>query len=225
MLRIGRRIRSLDTVIAWTVVLLTAGTQAAPLDTTADAVLGQPDFTTNLPNQPGGLPAGNNLSISNAAHVAVGPDGRLYLSDSDNNRVLSWPDAASFASGDAADLVIGQPDFVSSTPNNGGVSASGFFLPQGLAVDAAGNLWVTDAFNSRVLKFNNPLTDATPTEADLVIGQPDRATVAEAGNADPTQLKRRVIERLRNWTGGSLDHDDVTLMAIQLDEHGGAHAE
>ena len=160
-------------------LVIQAAAQAAPLDTTADAVLGQPDFTTNLPNQPDGLPTGDNLSISNAAHLAVGPDGRLYVSDSDNNRVLSWPDAASFANGEPADLVIGQPDFLSSAPNNGGVSASGFFLPQGIAVDAAGNLWVTDAFNSRVLKFNNPLIDATPTEADLVIGQPDFVSNAE----------------------------------------------
>ncbi len=156
-----------------------AEAHAAPFDTTADAVLGQADFTTNAPNQPAGLPTAANLSMSNAAQVAVGSDGRLYASDADNHRVLSWPVAASFANGDAADLVIGQPDFFSGAPNNGGVSASSFFLPQGLAVDAAGNLWVADAFNSRVLKFNNPLTDATPTEADLVIGQPDFISNAE----------------------------------------------
>ena len=36
---------------------------------------------------------------------------RLYVADDDNNRVLGWNDAASFANGAAADLVIGQPDF------------------------------------------------------------------------------------------------------------------
>ncbi|MCH7721484.1 MAG: serine/threonine-protein phosphatase [Planctomycetes bacterium] len=50
-----------------------------------------------------------------------------------------------------------------------------------------------------------------------------RATLAEMGNVDAMELKRGVIKRLRDWTGGSLDHDDVTVMAIQLDEHGGAH--
>ncbi len=50
-----------------------------------------------------------------------------------------------------------------------------------------------------------------------------RATLREIGNADALELKHGVISRLRDWTGGSLEHDDVTLMAIRLDEHGGAH--
>jgi sugar lactone lactonase YvrE len=144
---------------------------AAPGDSTADAVLGQPGFTTNAPNQPADLPTGANLSLSNAAHAAVAPGGRLYVSDAENHRVLSWPLASAFVNGAAADRVFGQPDFASGLPNNGGVSASSFNLPQGLAVDEGGHLWVADAFNCRVLKFNNPDSDATPAAADLVIGQ------------------------------------------------------
>lgn len=156
---------------------------AGPADTTADAVLGQPNLTSNTLNEPSGdptMPTASNLALSNAAHLAIAPDGRLYISDADNHRVLSWPDAAAFADGDAADMAFGQPDFVSNVPNNGGVSASTLSLPQGLSVDEAGNLWVADAFNSRVLKFNDPATDATPTAADLVIGQPDM--VSNDGN-------------------------------------------
>lgn len=52
-----------------------------------------------------------------------------------------------------------------------------------------------------------------------------RATLEEIGKADAMELKRGVINRLRGWTGGPLEHDDVTLMAIQLDEQGRAHAE
>lgn len=149
----------------------TVNANAAVLDATADAVLGQSGFTANSPNQPDGLPEANNLAFDFAPHVAVALDGRLYVSDSHNNRVLSWPDAASFTNGQSADLVVGQPNFKSDTPNNGGVSASSLFPPQGLAVDDTGNLWVTDAFNHRVLKFNSPAT--TDLVADLVIGQPD----------------------------------------------------
>ncbi len=146
---------------------------AALGDRTADSVLGQPGFTQLDPNQPSGLPTQSNLSPQNASHLAVAPNGRLYVSDAFNNRILSWPSAAGFAIGQAADLVIGQPNFTSGTPNNGGVSGASLNLPQGVWVDSAGNLWATDAFNHRVLKFNNPMSDATPTAADLVIGQVD----------------------------------------------------
>lgn len=159
------------------VVLAVCGPAMASLgstgDDSADAVLGQSDFVSNMANAPGGTPTASNLAMSNAAHLALSSSGRLYISDPDNNRVLSWPDAASFANGASADMVFGQPDFTSDAPNNGGVSAGSFYLPQGVTVDEGGHLWATDAFNSRVLKFNDPTTDATPTLADLVIGQPD----------------------------------------------------
>ncbi len=124
---------------------------AAPYDRDADAELA-------------------GLAISNAAHLAIAPSGRLYVADADNNQVLSWPDAATFSTGAAPDLVIGQP----------GLDASSFILPQGLDVDDQGNLWVADAFNSRVLKFNDPAT--TDGVADLVIGQPD--FVSGSGNLE-----------------------------------------
>jgi sugar lactone lactonase YvrE len=156
-----------------TILLLTAfaanrAASAAVRDSTADAVLGQVNFNQNGANQPGGTPTATNLALSNAAHLAVAPNGRLYVSDADNNRVLSWPSSAAFSTGQTADMVLGQPNF---TSGDFGLSATGFGLPQGLSVDANGDLWVADAFNSRVLKFVNP--PATDVVADLVIGQPD----------------------------------------------------
>lgn len=146
---------------------------AEPFDTTADAVLGQGSFTVNDPNAPSGTANAANMAPSSAAGMAIGPDGRVYVADAENNRVLSWPDAEAVLSGAAADLVVGQPDFVSGDPNRGSTMAraDGFYYPQGVDVDESGNLWVTDAFNNRVLKFNNPVTD--DGVADLVIGQAD----------------------------------------------------
>lgn len=133
-------------------------------DTTADAVLGQPDLTSSTRT--------NGAGISFAHRVAVDPaSGRIFVSDQSNNRVLSWPDAPDFANGQPADLVIGQADFTSSLQNGGepGINAGGFSAPTGLAVDDDGNIYVADLGNRRVLVFLAPLTSGMA--ASLVFGQ------------------------------------------------------
>src|SRR5438309_2360345 len=77
----------------------------------------------------------------------------------------------SAAPGDTvADRVFGQGgSFTSQTCNLGGISASSLCNPIGVAVDAGGNFYVTDANNHRVLEYNTPLT--TDTVADRVFGQ------------------------------------------------------
>lgn len=49
-------------------------------------------------------------------------------------------------------------------------------------------------------------------------------TLAGLGGADPIELKRRVIGRLKAWTGDGLDHDDVTLLAAEVTGRGGRRA-
>ncbi len=207
--------------------------QPALGDTTADGVAGQADFNHDdvafIP------PAANTLYFP--AGMAVGPDGRVFVADSWNMRVLRWPNSVALTSGQPADLVIGQPDFetteaaswtgltarsldypltvavssggtlfVSDTPNNrvlvyspplaNGMAAtavlgqSSFTLnntpaapaadnlnnPLGLAVDAAGRLFVADAAHNRVLVFDPPFS--TGKTASLVIGQPNFSSAA-----------------------------------------------
>jgi uncharacterized protein (TIGR03437 family) len=83
----------------------------------ADVVLGQPSFTNfvepDLTQQKTGALATNLLNP-----VAVTSDGtRLYVTDLGFNRVLIWNSIPS--TNDApADVVVGQPDMVSATPNN-----------------------------------------------------------------------------------------------------------
>ena len=131
----------------------------APLatDTTADAVLGQDNLMHNVANlvDAQGLYAPQAVAIDASA-----TPNRIYVADFDNNRVLGWNNAASFTNGDAADLVIGQPDFLSSCATGPAdtVSASSLCGPEGLAVDGSGNLYVADIGNSRVLEYANPYT-------------------------------------------------------------------
>jgi sugar lactone lactonase YvrE len=73
----------------------------------------------------------------------------------------------------AASLVIGQPDFVSGAP---ATTAAGLDYPGAIAFDSAGNLWIGDSNNNRVLAFVPPFT--TGQLATGVLGQPDFVTAA-----------------------------------------------
>jgi len=145
-------------------------------NSTADLVLGQDDFTHNAAN----LVDGQGLNFPQAVTIdtSVTPN-RIYVADEENNRVLGWRNAASFANAAPADLVIGQPDFLSSLCNgtNGTVSADSLCDPQGIAVDSGGNLYVADASNNRVLEYTNPFAGCAGVfpcvggPASVVLGQ------------------------------------------------------
>src|SRR5262249_7763942 len=63
--------------------------------------------------------------------------------------------ATGFAAGQAADLVLGQPDLNGSTPGNTLSSMQG---PEAIAIDSAGRVYVADTSNQRVLYFDQPLS-------------------------------------------------------------------
>jgi sugar lactone lactonase YvrE len=163
--------RGLRTAAAMIAVAVCAAIVLAS-GTTGDRVLGQFDFAHNAANlvDAKGLSGPNDVAIDSSA-----TPNRVYVADEDNNRVLGWRDAASFSDGAPADLVIGQPDFISSDC----LAASNNSLcnPAGVAADGSGNLYVADYGNSRVLEFTNPFTacaGAFPCvggAANLVFGQ------------------------------------------------------
>jgi hypothetical protein len=146
-------------------------------DATADRVLGQQDFTHQALNltDARGLYSPEAVAIDSSSSPK-----HVYVSDSSNNRVLGWNDAASFANGAAADLVIGQPDFISYFCDGAtgmGVTASSLCSPAGIAVDGFGNLYVADTGNNRVLEFTSPFTACGSTfpcvggPASVILGQ------------------------------------------------------
>ncbi len=146
---------------------------------TATRVIGQLDFPfygTDLVDGkgfsfPAGYPAG--AILDNSATPA-----HLYIPDTLNNRVLGFKDFRDLQNGQSADLVIGQPDFnriVTNYPSGNATTptSSGLNLPTSLAVDGAGNLYVTDTGNSRVVRFPAPYSSGVTSleAADLVLGQ------------------------------------------------------
>jgi uncharacterized protein (TIGR03437 family) len=98
----------------------------------------------------------------------------VYVADTFNERVLAWKNSAGFANGDKADLVIGQTDFFSTLRGGPGTNlSSGLYLPVAVAVDAKGNLYVSDAGNNRIVRYPAPFAqNVTPILGNLVIGQP-----------------------------------------------------
>jgi sugar lactone lactonase YvrE len=154
---------------------------AANLDTTADLVFGQPDFSSNTANN-GGLKAD---SLASAYSMTLDRQGNLYVADTGNNRVLEYD--APLTTHQAASRVFGQPDFTSNTANNGGLKADSLNLPSGVALNAQGNLYVADNNNNRVLEYNAPLT--THQAATHVFGQPNFITnTANNGSVSANSL-------------------------------------
>lgn len=132
----------------------------------ATVALGQPDLTTNT--------AGTSaVKMNSPVGVTVDDEGRLWISDNGNQRVLRYDNADALASGAPANAVLGQPDFTSNGSNS---TAQTFNGPSGLVVDPSGTLYVADYFNRRVLFFKNPEVKANGAAADGVIGQPDFVT-------------------------------------------------
>jgi len=133
---------------------------------TADGVLGQPDFVTNSA-------ATAQNKFSGPAGIFVEANGTLWVSNFNIHRLLRFQNASTLPNGSNADLVIGQPDFVTGTA---GLSATKMNNTNGVYVDWLGNLWVSEYTNRRVLKFNNASTLVNGDTADVVLGQPDFIT-------------------------------------------------
>lgn len=170
VLRDGDRLVVAD---AWHHRLLVWDAIPTSTDTPPDRVIGQPDDTAVEPNAGGGPGAATFYWPFGVALV----DGRLYVADTGNRRVLVWADGIP-EPGRPADVVLGQPDGRSREENRGGpVAADSFRWPHAVAGDGSGGILVADAGNHRLLRWRrHPESDGP---ADDVLGQPDFVTGSE----------------------------------------------
>ena len=155
----------------------------------ATRVIGQLDFRYRSPNQLSGSEFSTSVGASAILDTKAVPP-HLYIADTANNRVLAYNDFTTAKSGQQADLVIGQPDFLRAIVNYPSGKAAqpgrqGLNGPRGLVLDSDGNLYVADTQNSRVLRFPAPFASGVTVleSADLVVGQTDFSSTV----TDPTR--------------------------------------
>ncbi len=112
----------------------------------ADLVLGQADFTHNAVNQGGTASAS---SMDDPYDGVFFTSTQMFVGDEGNNRVLIW-NTFPTTNGQAADVVLGQPNFTTTT---NGTSATVMNGPTGVFLFGK-QLIVSDTENSRYLIFN-----------------------------------------------------------------------
>jgi hypothetical protein len=135
-------------VLVWNSLPTSSGTPA-------DLVLGQPDFGSGDSNN-GGI---SSQSLYWPAELLV-KNSRLYVVDHNNHRVLAW-NSIPTTNGQGADLVIGQSNFTSNSPNASGISEKTLNAPQGITSDSQ-YLYIGDAGNHRILAV--PVADIGKSE-------------------------------------------------------------
>jgi hypothetical protein len=137
----------------------------------ADIVLGQPDFTT----------LGSVTVTASSMRAPQGvwiQGGKLFVADTQNNRVLIW-NSIPTKNNQPADIVLGQPNFttvpqIDQTKSSLQAAANIMLTPSSVNTDGT-HLFVTDLGFSRVLIWNSiPTTINQP--ADLEVGQVDLVT-------------------------------------------------
>lgn len=112
----------------------------------------------------------NSTGLSYPTGLAFDSTGNLWVVDFRQSRVLEY--TAPLSTHKAASLVIGQTSFTTrecaftSTCN---ANSTNLFDPNAVAFDSAGNLWVSDGDNNRVLEYGAPFS--THEAASVAIGQ------------------------------------------------------
>ena len=133
----------------------------------ADVVLGSDSTQTLAPD-----------AVTMVNPMSATTDGqRLIVSDLGNNRILIY-NSIPTQNGATADVVVGQPDFISNAPGN---TATSLNFPRYAASDGTG-LLIADSGNNRILIYNQIPTEngAAP---DVVLGQEDFLGLMESCSA------------------------------------------
>ncbi len=146
----------------------------------ADLVLGQTDFLT-VSNNAGGSTSSSSLS---GPQSVVFDGTKLYIADTNNNRVLIW-NSNPTSNKQAADVVIGQASMTDNADNRGGAIADNtLFQPTAVHVSSS-KLFIADKGNNRILIYD-PIPTTSGTSASKVIGQANFTSGSRNRNGTPS---------------------------------------
>jgi len=138
-----------------------------------------------------GVSGTSSTRLKSPSGLAVDKNGRLYIVDGGNHRLVYIDNAKSAANGATFNGVFGQNDFVTGTVNSGAGAASNksfnfaVSTPSSifscssttfggyLAVSSTNQLFVSDPGNNRIMRFDN----TSSANADVVFGQPNFPSV------------------------------------------------
>jgi uncharacterized protein (TIGR03437 family) len=175
----------------------------------ADVVVGQPNFNTGtVPTN--GTPSATSMNGPQGVWIQ---NGKLYVADTQNNRVLIWNHIPT-ANNTPADVVLGQPNFttfvqVDLSQQNTNASSTNMLNPVSVTSDGT-RLFVTDLGYNRILIWNS-IPTTNQAAANVVIGQPDMnsgvpnngfstTSPASLANATTTTIETPVLCTVSNGT-------------------------
>lgn len=138
----------------------------------ATLVLGQSSFTS-------GTVATTQSGMQGPTDVCVDKNtGKVFVMDFGNNRILRFTSSAAMTNGSSAEAVFGQSNY---TASSSGQSQTKMTNPMACAMTDAGDLWVTDSNNGRILLFSNASNKPEfNAQADKVLGQADWVSYSSA---------------------------------------------
>lgn len=163
-----------DRILIWNTIPASGGVGT---DVAADVVLGQSDLVSSPV-------AGCSASKFNNLESVSVKGGRIFATDTGNNRVLIWSSIPT-TNGAAANIVLGQQSFTNCASNDSNdddvtdLDASLEPIATSSTLDSPAGVWsdgsrivVLDSDNNRALIWNT-FPGANFTPADVVLGQSD----------------------------------------------------
>ena len=159
---------------------------------------------TNVPGYSGDGGPATNAQLYDPSGVAVDSTGNLYIADSNNHVIREV-----LAGGEI--LTLGGNRYPGYSGDGGPVGSAQFNYPKGLAIDAAGNLYVADFGNSviRMITPNGAVTTVAGTGTPGYLGDggpaihaelayPESVALDSAGNLYIADSANQVIREVSN---------------------------